>query len=76
MYTEAIETKLQNVSTTNLMKMLYELDGQIAEARKIAQATDDFRDVQAMNTVRTAVINVLDMHDESLFDNYCAAKHA
>lgn len=76
MCTEVIETKLQNVSTANLMKMLHELDDQIAEARKIAQASEDFSDVQAMNTVRTAVINVLDMHDESLFDNYCAAKHA
>lgn len=69
-----IEKKLDGILPVNLEKLLLELDKQIAAARKVAEKTEDFSEVQAMNTVRTAVINKLDEHDPAIFDNYCAAK--
>lgn len=70
-----IEAKLESVLTSNLKTILVELDKQIEAERKIAQASGNFSQMQALNTTRTAVINVLDEREPDFFDAYCAAKY-
>jgi cell wall assembly regulator SMI1 len=71
----AIEAKLESVLTSNLKTILVELDKQIEAERKIAQASSDFSQMQALNITWTAVINVLDEREPDFFDAYCAAKY-
>jgi len=72
---EILEAKIRPTLTANLITLLLELDKQIQAERTIAQASGNFDKMQAMNTTRTAVIDIMDERDESLFDNYCANKY-
>lgn len=72
---EILEAKIRPVLTSNLMTLLIELDKQIAAERQVSQASGDFSQMQALNTTRTAIINIMDERDPEMFDNYCAAKY-
>lgn len=75
--TEQIDTiakAVRPVTTINLIKLLAATDKLIVSARKVADQTGDYSDVQAHNLVRTAIIDVMDERDENLFDNYLAQK--
>jgi hypothetical protein len=71
---DAIEAKLDGVLLVNLIKVLEQLDVQITNARSAARATGDFSEIQAMNTVRTAVINKIDEQDPNFYDSYVSAR--
>jgi hypothetical protein len=73
---EILEAKIRPVLTANLMPMLIEIDKQIEAERAKAAASGNFDKMQAMNTTRTAIINIMDERDPSMFDNYCDAKYA
>jgi hypothetical protein len=66
----AIEDKLRNTTTSNLMMLLVETDKLINAQRAIADNTEDFSDVQASNTVKTAILNLLDERDSKIVDDY------
>lgn len=70
---EQLEKKLRPILTGNLVKLLIEIDKQIEAERKTARETDNFEEVQVRNQVRTAIINILDERDPSIFDNYSKA---
>ena len=72
---DAIEEKIRPVLTVNLWKLLTEIDAIIIKARATAEVTGDFTTVQAQNTVRTAIINVLDERDSEAVDRYLDARH-
>ena len=65
-----IEDKLRNSTTSNLMKLLVEVDKLIIAQRAIADKTEDFSDVQASNAVKTAILNLLDERDSTIVDEY------
>ena len=69
-----LASKIRPALTVNLLKMLAEIDGQIALKKSAAQQSGDFTDVQAMNEIRTAIIDVLDERDPGLFDDYFAGR--
>jgi hypothetical protein len=69
-----IQSKLNGVLLVNLVKILKQLDGQIAEARKTAYITNDFSNVWAMNSVRLAVINKIEEQDPTFHTNYVTEK--
>ena len=72
----AIEDKLRNSTTSNLMKLLVEIDKLIIAQRAIADKTEDFSDVQASNAVKTAILNLLDERDSTIVDNYLDGRYA
>jgi hypothetical protein len=65
-----IEDKLRNSTTSNLMKLLVEVDKLIIAQRAIADKSEDFSDVQASNAVKTAILNLLDERDSKIVDDY------
>ncbi len=71
-----IEDKLRNSTTSNLMKLLVEIDKLIIAQRAIADKTEDFSDVQASNAVKTAILNLLDERDSTIVDNYLDGRYA
>jgi hypothetical protein len=71
---EVIENKIRPMLTINLWTLLVEMDKKISAARVIAQQTENFDEVQAHNTVRTAIINILDERDSNKVDDYLSAR--
>jgi hypothetical protein len=73
---KVLEDKIRPMSTVNLYALLLEIDKNIEAERQVSKVLNNFGQMQVLNTVRTAIINVLDERDSLIFDNYCAAKYA
>jgi hypothetical protein len=72
--TAAIEMKLVGLPLANLTAMLTELDSQIAEARANKFLNNDYSAIQAMNSVRIALLNQIEEQDADFHTNYVSER--
>jgi hypothetical protein len=72
--TKVIEAKLEGFLLSDLILMLKELDSEIAEARQNKFLNNDYSAIQAMNSVRRAILNKIDEQDPSFHTNYVAER--
>ena len=70
-----LETKIAQHNSETLLTLLKEIDVQVASLREEAKVTGNYETLQAINTVRIAIINQMDQIDETIFTNYCASKY-
>jgi hypothetical protein len=70
----ALESKLDGLSLEVLAGLLKQIDTRIFSARKAAEATNDYSQVMAMNSLRIALINKIEELDAGFHTQYVSAK--
>ena len=70
----ALESKLHGLSLEVLTGLLKQIDTRIFSARKAAEATNDYSQIMAMNSLRIALINKIEELDPKFHTQYVSER--